>query len=309
MDHSAVLDLVSQPEALERTVGYLSEKMRQFLRKGERVLICFPAEDPTSLGYLMARAVERCGGESVIWGPDYRWKTLLRQAFFCKAGTIIGPPLVILGLTKLARAKATPLYIRNVLTAGYACTDWMIDGIINGLDCKTWGCLDWNLSAVAAGFSCKAGRGVHVRSEEYEAVILDEAGNPLPDGQVGELYLRSAQAPDALIPTLDRARVDDKPCSCGCLSPRLMDMSPGRYVDMELIRLGEEINQWTSVLDCRVQKGAAGLEIEIVVFPGERLPRLPSCARLVVRPWNPEEDAPFWTVAGWKNAVVYQESH
>ena len=64
-------------------------------------------------------------------------------------------------------------------------------------------------------------------------------------------------------------------------------------VDPELLALSNSINRWTSVLDCRLERSAAGLEIEIVVFPGEKLPKLPSCARLVVRPWDPEHDEPF----------------
>ena len=73
----------------------------------------------------------------------------------------------------------------------------------------------------------------------------------------------------------------------------MMDILPGPGPEDPLLRAGQEIMLWTSVLDCRIQKGESGLEIEIVVFPGEKLPMLPSCAKLSVRPWDPETDVPF----------------
>lgn len=309
MELAEVLRTVSEPEALAGSVSYLADKLGQFLRRGEQVMICFPAETEDSLGSLFAAAVRRCDANPVVCGPDYRWKTLLRQAFFCKAGTIIAPPLVILGLTKLARAKATPLSIRNVVTAGYPCMDWTVDGIVNGLDCRTWSCLDWNAGPVVAGFSCRAGQGIHLREEEYGALIRDDRGSALPAGQTGDLFLFHRRVPDILLNTRDVASLETSRCGCGCASPRLMDMRHGPGMDPELFRLGEEINRWTSVLDCRLQKGPAGLEIEVVVFPGEKLPKFPSCAKLVVRPWDPEADVPFWSIARWKMPTISAESH
>lgn len=294
---------------MEKRLDYLCTQMKQFLRKGERVLVCFPQQDSGVLSELICRAVECCGASAVHWGPDLRWKALLRQAFSCKAGTIIGPPLVILGLTKLARATGTPLYIRNVVTAGYPCLDWMIDGIRQGLDCRSWGFLDCDNGTDVAGFSCRAGRGVHLRSEEFEARILDENGLCVADGEAGDLYLVRKSGPQKIISTMDRARLERCVCSCGDTRPRLMDLGPGSRTDARLMELGNEINQWTSVLDCRVEKSCAGLEIEIVVFPGEKLPKLPSCAKLIVRPWDPETDAPFWIRPEWKNAVSSTEPH
>lgn len=294
---------------METRVEYLSSKMKQFLRKGERVLVCFPEEEQDPLGDMICEAVRRCDASVVRWGPDLRWKTLLRLAFSCKAGTIIGPPLVILGLTKLARATGTPLYIRNVVTAGYPCMDWMIEGIRGGLDCQSWGFLDCEDGADVAGFSCRAGWGVHLRREEFDALILDENGEAVEDGMVGDLCLVRRSQPDRRIFTMDRARLERGVCACGDDRPRLMDMAVGSRADRELVLLGNEINQWTSVLDCRLEKGSAGLEIEIVVFPGEKLPKLPSCAKLIVRPWNPATDAPLRIRPEWKNACSDTETH
>jgi len=38
--------------------------------------------------------------------------------------------------------------------------------------------------------------------------------------------------------------------------------------------------------------------LALICFPGEKLPKFPSCAKLQVRPWNPERDCPLPLGAG-----------
>lgn len=277
---------------MERTIEYLREKMAQFLRKGDRVIICFANEKETDLGSMFAKAVDACGAVPINWGDDHRWKTLLRLVFGYRGCTLVAPPLVILGLSKLARATATPLNISNAVMAGYPCTDWMIKGIRSGLDCKSWGCFDVGHPSVAAGFSCQQGNGVHVNSNIFRVRICDELDQPVPSGKLGAVVLEDVKD-GTILRTCDRGRIGDSPCGCGSTDPLLLDLALGNNVDFELLALSNSINRWTSVLDCRIQRGENGLEIEIVVFPGEKLPKLPTCAKLVVRPWNAEVDEPF----------------
>lgn len=217
---------------MERAMSNLAEQMQSFLKKGETVLICLK-DEPGSLGEKFKLAAVECDAVPVMWDQDLRWKNLLKLAFVNKARTIVSVPLIALGLAKLARAKATPLYIHNVVTVGYPCLDWMGEGIVNGLDCKVW---NWELPGVS-----------------------DSQWDAMPDHQ--------------------------------------------------LLRASREIMEWTSVLDCRLAKGVGGLEIEIIVFPGEKLPKLPSCAKLDVRPWNPEVDMPFGVQQVIKNDVIPMENH
>lgn len=291
---------MSSAEELEKTIEYLAARL-SFLQSREQVLICLPGSEPQSIGRLMQEAVSRCSAVPIMWEGDLRWKSLLRLAFSSRATTIIGPPLVVLGLSKLAKAQAIPLYIRNVVTAGYPCTDWMIDGIIKGLDCDTWGCYEPGSSAVVSGFSCGKSRGVHLRDDVYGVDIVDEQGHSVPEGQIGQIVLYAKVEPEARYMTSDFGRWDSSACACGCSSPRLMDIHAGKYRAMkkELAELVEYLHQWTSILDCRVEQGQYGLELELTTFPGEKLPQLPSCAKRVIRPWNPEEDMPmeFKTIA------------
>ena len=292
----------TEADARERSIEYLVEHLGNFLRKRERVLICFLEHEEGNLSWLMEQAVVRCDAVPVVWAGDLRWKTLLRLAFSHKVSAIIGAPLVVLGLTKLKKHSATPLSIRKVVTAGYPCPDWMIDGIVKGLDWERGGCFALGQTGAVAGFACGRSWGVHLREAEYGVDIVDEAGNPLPEGESGEMVLYPKASPTLRYPMGEYARLVLKTCRCGSSAPRLMDMCPGRTEDKDLAQLRQMLHSWTSILDCRLNKGECGLEMEIVVFPGEKLPKLPSAAKLVIRPWNPEVDEPFWYAPNRKYA-------
>lgn len=290
--YKEIAALAAREDSVAATVSYLAEHL-SFLRQREKVLICFPDHSGTSVASLMEQAVLRCGAVPVVWRGDQRWKTLLRLAFSGRVSTVIGAPLIVLGLAKIARANSTPLFVRNVVTAGYPCLDWMIDGIMKGLDCQTWGCFDVHMSNIVVGFSCGRSRGVHLRSDVYGIDIVNDAGISLPDGETGEMVLYPVARPELRLPLREYGRIVTAPCPCGCDKTRIMDLQPGKDTDIELLNLGQTLQSWSSVLDCRLEKGSYGLEMEIIVFPGEKLPELPSCAKRVIRPWDPERDVPF----------------
>lgn len=294
--------LAREPEAQEKTIEYLYEHLRHFLRRQERVLICFLEHREGGISYLMEQAVLRCEAIPVIWGPDHKWKTLLQQAFFSKATAIIGPPLILLGLAKLKKQSATPLYIRRCITAAYPCLDWMIDGIVRGFDCELGGCISLGESAIVAGFACGHSWGVHLREEVYGIDIVDHRGLPVAEGAIGEMVFYPKAMPELRYPTGENARLVTEKCKCGSSVPRLMEIQPGRDEDYDLEEFRQYLQSWTSILDCRVERGPNGLEIEIVCFAGEKLPKLPPAALRLVRPWNPGVDEPFWYCSALKNA-------
>ncbi len=54
-----------------------------------------------------------------------------------------------------------------------------------------------------------------------------------------------------------------------------------------------ELRRWTTILDFRLTRGIGGLSLEMTVFPGEKLPKLPTLGKLVIREWEPDLDEPF----------------
>ena len=299
--YDQVAALAATSESLKETAEYIAGHLRLFVKRNDPVLICFPAEDPADLGSIFAEAVRMVDGIPLLWGNDLRWKTLLRKAFLERAVVLIAPPLILLGIAKLAKATATPLNIRNVVAAGYPCADWMIDGIIKGLDCGTWGCFGPGIGPVVSGFSCGKSRGVHVRDAEYDVFIQE---NP-----VGCISVSPKSNPELIMTIPDQARLDKKPCSCGDPSDRLMDITPSSRLGSDLDSLYQQLHSWTSILDCKLKKGLHGLEMELVVFPGQKLPKLPTCAKRVIKAWDPERDEPFALIPDWEKWENTSDSH
>lgn len=301
--YKQIAAIASTPATLENTAEYIASHFRGFMRPRSKVLICFSAKDPSDLGSIFVQASRIAEGVPLIWGPDCRWKTLLRQAFSERVETIIGPPLVVLGLAKLAKATGTPLYIRNAVTAGYPCADWMIDGIIKGLDCGTWGCFGPGVGPVVSGFSCGKSRGVHIRDDVYDIAV-----NAMP-GHSGTISIRAKADPDWVMSVSDYGRLDYTPCRCGRSSVRLMDIGAADRLGPELDGLFQQLHSWTSILDVRLEKGQYGLEMELIVFPGQKLPQLPTSAKRIIRAWNPETDEPFGLIPSWEKRENGSESH
>lgn len=287
------------PEAVEGTIAYLTEHLSRIIREGEQVLICFPYREKGSLSWFMEQAVRRCNAIPVIWS-DKLWKTLLWQAFTNRATAIIGPPLILLGLMKLKQHNETPLYVRRVVMAGYPSPEWLVDGLVKGLDCEVGSCFGLEHSGIVAGFACGHSWGVHVRRDVYGVDVVDEQGIRVADGVDGLMVLYPEDAPELRLPLGDYAVINREKCDCGNESVRLTHMRYGGLMDPELDALAQSLMRWNSILDCHVEKGKYGLEIEIVCFQGEKLPKLPTVAKLRIRSWEPQRDTPLLHVSSLK---------
>lgn len=290
--YERLLKLETTPETLEATVNYISQRIKPFLQTLEPVLICFPDEGPKSLGGVFKEAVLRCDAKPIFWGPDYRWMELLRMAFDTHANTIIGFPHVVLGLMKLARATSTPLYAYDVIVVGDPFAPWMVEGMKKGFDCNIWGCYAVRSGPVIAGFSCTQEAGIHIREDVFVPTLCKDDGTPA-DSNLGRLYFTSAKDPSVTFDPERTARIHYQSCCCGCDEPRAVDVKAVQTDELLREHLEGELLTWSSVLDYRVEYTEFGAALELVVFPGEKIPQLPSFAKQKVRLWNPKEDIPF----------------
>ena len=290
---------ISRQEELDATVAYLAKCFEPMVKSSESTLICFPSKKETDFGSLAGKAVRQCGGMPVFWEEDLRWKELLRLAFRSKASTIIATPLILLGLTKIAFSHKIPLHFYNVILAGYPCMDWVLDGIAKWLDCVHWGTFSPGNTCLVSGFSCSSSPGVHLRDDKFIAQLVDAQGNLLPETGEGEVILRLKEEPETSLNTGLLGRFLPGKCRCGNPAPRLNGFGITQLKDMKLMDATQELLQWSSVLDCVFSCSSSGLELEVVCFPGERLPQFPSCAKLTLHEWNPEKTAPLPLGAGW----------
>ena len=289
-----MVELCKEPDFQEQTIEYLAEHLGKFLRPREPVMLAFRDHSEGSICWLMEQALLRIDAIPVLWGPDYRWTTLLRKTFESYAIAVIGTPLILLGLMKLKKQYRTPLPIRRVVSVGYPCADWVVDGIVKGLDCELGGCFSLNESGIVAGFACGHSWGVHLRADYFDADIVDDQGKVLPAGELGEVVLISRKDPEVRLALGDLGMMLVEKCRCGSSTKRLLELQVGKNMDSDLLRLSEELLNWTSILDCRVEKTECGLEVEVVCFPGEKLPKMPGAAKLLVRPFDPKTDEPMY---------------
>lgn len=301
-NYQKLYELETTPEALEASSQYIADHIKPFLSLLEPVLICFPDDGPASLCGIFKRAVEICGAIAIVWGPDYRWQELLRLAFDSHANTVIGPPQALLGLMKLSRATGTPLYVYDVIACGDPFPRWMVNGLKQGLDCMVWGCYAIRSGPLVAGFSCLQEAGIHIREDMFTPILKrDRVTYPSNWGRLSFSYIK---APELIFDPQQIALVLDQPCSCGCDSPRVQETVSSRSDSASLDALVETVLPWSSILDFRATNTENGLRLELVAFPDEALPKLPSCAQLIVRHWNPEEDVPFFMADFLKNPEI-----
>lgn len=179
------------------------------LHRQEKLLLCCKGEFASVAA---AEAVE-LGAKAVSWEPDLRWQNLARLAILNRTRVAVGTGPVLLALSKLGKATAAPIPVRDVVLVGTKCPDWMLSSIASGMDARIWDC------------------------------CLDAPGSSASD------------------PALEGLR--------------------------------EPLLRWSSVLDYRAERTEMGLSLEVVVFPGKQLPRLPSGGKVTVRSWEPGADVPF----------------
>ena len=77
---------------------------------------------------------------------------------------------------------------------------------------------------------------------------------------------------------------------------------PEKDGNESILRLERELLAWTSILDCHAVAGESGLELKVVYFLGERMPLLPSCAKLQMIPCQIGDVAPFSVIPGVNNS-------
>jgi phenylacetate-CoA ligase len=134
---------------------------------------------------------------------------------------------------------------------------------------KAWGLeiFDYTtLGDVAGAMECRAHNGFHAFEDLALVENLDDEGNPVPDGEMGEMVVTSLDdpwAPLVRFRTGDLCRLDRSACSCGRTHVRFWIM--GRKGDQTIVR-GKPI------LPCDIQRMV------------EQHPETKTCLFQIVRP-------------------------
>ena len=210
---------------LARTVEFFARGMATMVGPDQTALVLLSGDSPNSLGDLLSRALTGIGVNPVIHGPVREMAAAIQAAK--KADCVAGLPVQLNRLC-LSASGLRPATV--LLTA-----DYIPQGIVDNIQ-NLWGSAVFtHYGMTESGFGlavqCGAHEAQHLRDAEFIIEIIDpSSGEPLPDGQWGELALtslRNEAMPLIRYRTGDITRRIVAPCACGGTLPRL-DKIKGR---------------------------------------------------------------------------------
>ena len=161
-------------------------------------------------------------GATVVSGGGLDSKARLRQIEQYRPDVMLATPTYALYLGETARELGMDLArtsISHVIVAGEP--GGSIPATRQAIE-DLWGARCYELYGIAelgpTNPGCPLREGVHLCEDWYHALVVDEAGNPVPYGEVGEhivtSYIQDGQ-PLIKYRTHDLVRWTDQPCGCG----------------------------------------------------------------------------------------------
>jgi len=234
----------------EHTVGFFTAGISEMLRPGEKCFIAFPFTGPFGLGDLIAKAVERLGGNPIRAGFGGTWGEMLDLIRQAQPQTYIGFPVTLLSL---ARMYGGNFPIKRALVSGDACPAGVLAELEKLLGSKLYPHYGSRECGLGGAVTCPAYEGMHLRENHIIPEIIDENGNVLPDGQYGELVITTIGA-DAM--PLIRYRTGDftrilPPCPCGGITKRI-DTVSRREGDLSIEELDSILFAIPGLVDYRI---------------------------------------------------------
>jgi phenylacetate-coenzyme A ligase PaaK-like adenylate-forming protein len=232
-------------EDLERTLVFFHQGMQPLVDSGQRVAILLPGATPDSTGHLLAQALQRMQVTSDILGLVENPEQMARQLSEIRPDVLVGFPVQILAVARMAAALALPLgRIRSVLL----CSDYIpesICGRLTGLlGCEIFSHYGTVETGLGGGVDCVAHRGMHLREADLLFEIIDPStAKPIADGEWGEIVfttLARTGMPLIRYRTGDQGRLLPGPCPCGSHIRRL-DKVLGRINQVRTLQNGDRL--------------------------------------------------------------------
>ncbi len=282
---------------IAHTVGFFAAGIREMLKPGEKCLIAFPFTGPGGLGDMIAQAVESLGAIPVRAGYGQSYGQFCNLIEAEQPQTYIGFPVWLLSA---ARMYGQGFPIQRALVSADACPQGLMDALEAALGCRPYPHYGSREMCMGGAVTCPAFRGMHLRENHILAELLDERGDPVPEGAVGELTITTL---DMEAMPLLRYRTGDftrflPPCPCGCQARRIGTVSrPGDLsgLDSALFSIPALVDHWVSRgagIRIEARTLEPGLETVIrekaaALFPGEEITVTTEPARMEQGPMYP----------------------
>ena len=213
------------PYDQELTIDFFRQGMSTLVERGDKVLILLPGERTESVGDLLASALKQLKVTPVPHGMVRNIPAALAVILREDIDSVVGIPTQVLALARYADGVARiPLELKSVLLS----TDYVPAAIIRELE-RLWGCevfehYGMTEMGLGGGVECGAHHGYHLREADLYFEIVNDAGEPVPDGQLGEVVfttLTRQGMPLIRYRTGDISRFFTDRCRCGSILRRL----------------------------------------------------------------------------------------
>ncbi len=220
---------------LERTIDFFHHGMGGLMDPDDSVLILLPGRTPDSTGDLLARGVARMDARGIVHGLVRDPRQALERARETGAVCMVGFPLQLLAMARMAEREGISLPLRSVLL----CSDYIPESVCRELR-RIWGCRVFSHygtveTGLGGGVECAALQGCHLREADMYFEIVDPAtGTPLEEGSWGEIVFTTLcreAMPLIRYRTGDQGRLIPGTCACGSVVRRL-DKVRGRISGM-----------------------------------------------------------------------------
>ena len=232
-------------EDLERTLDFFHQGMQALVDPGQKAAILLPGVTPDATGHLLEQALARMAVTSHILGLVDDPLQTARQIAGIRPDVLVGFPIQILAIARMAAAYAIPLgAIRSVLL----CSDYIPASLSVRLSellrCRIFSHYGTVETGLGGGVDCEAHCGCHLRETDLLFEIIDpKTAASLPVGEWGEIVfstLARTGMPLIRYRTGDYGRLLVGPCPCGSRIRR-MDKVLGRINQIRTLQNGEQL--------------------------------------------------------------------
>lgn len=208
----------------ELTIDFFEQGMSTMVKPGDRVLILLPGERSGSVGDLLITALQRAGAKTILHGVVGNVAETLETMVRERINSVVGIPVQVLALARYCEFSGKNIQLKSVLLS----TDHVPKAITQELG-RVWSCqvfehYGMTEMGLGGGLDCEAHAGYHLREADLYFEIINGQGEPVPDGQEGEVVfttLTRQGMPLIRYRTGDISRFIPAPCSCGTMLRRL----------------------------------------------------------------------------------------
>ena len=269
---------------LEGTVELFMAGLGELIFPGSVTMICFPFSGPNGLGELISEAVTRLGARPLKLGAGLTYGEYASVMEAERPDTFVGMPVQLLSILRVCGRGN----LRRALVSGDACPPAVIRACEELLGSRLFPHYGSREMALGGAICCPAHEGMHLRENHVIAEIIDDAGRPLPHGELGELVITTIgmeAMPLIRYRTSDYTRILPGPCRCGSEVLRLDTVT--RKGTSHLAELDEMLFSLPFVADYRAEMCGSKLKLTVLTCGEGKLP--PLDAELHVRPVSPAD--------------------